>query len=153
MCFRTHWRYDLIHNILITWLARARESSFLCLKRMDGLPGNPICMVHDSMRSTLCGIGDMKHTSIWIKITFKIIALVVRIVYLNYLSSIVKLLTVTVVSIDVSGIIEKFNVYVTLTIIPRMIHINKAFWLVHIFIKTLSFALLGRRISLLYHVY
>ncbi len=29
----------------------------------------------------------------------------------------------------------------------------KAFWLVHIFIKTLSISLLGRRFSLFYHVY
>ena len=56
-------------------------------------------------------------------------------------------------SIDVSGIIEKFNVYVTLAILPRTKDIHKAFWLVHIFIKTLSFLLLGRRISLLYDLY
>ncbi len=46
--------------------------------------------------------------------------------------------------IDISGIIEKFTVYVT-AILPRRKNINKAFWLVHIFIKT---SLLGRRISL-----
>ncbi len=55
--------------------------------------------------------------------------------------------------LDVSGIIERFNVYVTLAIMPRKKDINKAFWLVHICIKTPSFPLLGRRISLLYHVY
>ncbi len=55
--------------------------------------------------------------------------------------------------LDVSRIIEKFNVYVTLAIIPRTKDIHKAFWLVHIFIETLSFLLLGRRISLLYAVY
>ncbi len=52
--------------------------------------------------------------------------------------------------LDVSGIIEKFNVYATLAIIPRTKEINKAFWLVHKFIKTLNFKLLGRRISLLH---
>ena len=31
------------------------------------------------------------------------------------------------VAIDVSGIIEKFNVYVTLAIIPRAMNIKKAF--------------------------
>ena len=46
--------------------------------------------------------------------------------------------------IDVSGIMEKFNIYITLAIIPRMKDINKAFWLVHMFIKTLSFSLLGK---------
>ncbi len=55
--------------------------------------------------------------------------------------------------LDVSRIIEKFNVYVTLAIIPMTKDINKAFWSVFIFIKILSFSLLGRRISLLYHVY
>ena len=54
--------------------------------------------------------------------------------------------------LDISGIIEKFNVYVTLAIIPRMKSINRALWLVHIFIKTLHFSLLGRRISPLYLV-
>ena len=55
--------------------------------------------------------------------------------------------------LDVSGIIEKFNVYAMLAIIPRTKEINKPFWLVHIFIKTLSFLLLWKRISLLYHSY
>ena len=62
------------------------------------------------------------------------------------------LLLNSLISIDVSGIIEKFNLFVTLTIVPRMANINRAFWLVHIFIKTLH-SQLGRRISLLYHVY
>ena len=53
-------------------------------------------------------------------------------------------------TLDVSGIIEKLNVYATLAIIPRTKEINIAFWLVHIFIKTLKVALIGRRISLLY---
>ena len=51
-------------------------------------------------------------------------------------------------TLDVSGIIAKFNVYVTSAIIPRTENINNAFWFVHIFIKTLSFSLLWRRISL-----
>ncbi len=54
--------------------------------------------------------------------------------------------------LDVSGIIGKFNVYVTLAITSRTKEINNAFWLVHIFIKALSFSSLGRRIPLLYHV-
>ncbi len=52
--------------------------------------------------------------------------------------------------LDVSGIIEKFNVSATLAIIPRTKEINKAHWLVHIFITTVNFKLLGRRISLLH---
>ena len=55
--------------------------------------------------------------------------------------------------LDISGISEKFNVYVTLAIIPRTKNIKRAFWLVHILIKTLSSSLLGRRLSLLHHVY
>ena len=55
-------------------------------------------------------------------------------------------------TLHISGINEKFNIYVTLAIILRTKDINKAFCLVHIFHKTLSFLLLGRRISLLYHV-
>ncbi len=54
------------------------------------------------------------------------------------------------VTLDVSGIIEKINVYATLAIVPRTKEINKALWLVYIFIKTLNFKLLGRRISLLH---
>ncbi len=57
------------------------------------------------------------------------------------------------ISIDVSGIIEKLNVYVTLTIRPRAMKIKQAFWFVHILIKTVSSSLLGRRFSLLHHVY
>ncbi len=56
------------------------------------------------------------------------------------------------VQIDVSRIIEKFNVNVTLAIIPRTKDLNKAFWLVHIFIKTLSFSLFGGRIWLFYNI-
>ena len=44
-------------------------------------------------------------------------------------------------TLDVSGIIEKFNVYVSDRPIIRTV-----------FFKTLSFLLLGRRISVLYHV-
>ena len=59
----------------------------------------------------------------------------------------------TCFSIDVSGIIEKFNIYVTLAIIPRTINtIELSDWFIF-FIKTLGFSLLGRKISLLYHVY
>ncbi len=54
------------------------------------------------------------------------------------------------VILDVSGIIEKFNVYATLAIIPRTKEINRALWLVHAFIKTLNFKLLGRSFSLLH---
>ncbi len=53
--------------------------------------------------------------------------------------------------LDVSGIIEKFKVGVKAWLI--MHEFLKLLWIVNIFVKTLHFSLLGRRISLLYHVH